>query len=133
MKLSTFLSWGKENVIGFKTDEKSGTTVVNYAWCKVCAKNYDSIIKIPFFKGEIKTAVKTFVDGTNNLTKYKIERHLKSKSHEIARSVEQDRPINERIIIEQPDETRKIQPTITSCINASAKDSYRKLVRTNCI
>ena len=103
---------------------------MNYVWCKVCTKNYDSIIRSPFYKGEIKTAVKTFVDGTNNVTKYKIERHLKSKSHEIALSVEQDRPINERIIIEQPDVTRKIQPTITSYINASAKDSYRKLLRT---
>ena len=59
-------------------------TVVNYVWCKVCAKNYDSIIKSPFYKGEEKT----FLDGINNVTKYKIERHLKSKSHEIALSVE---------------------------------------------
>ena len=84
----------------------------------------------PFYKGEIKTAVKTFADGTKNVIKYKIELHLKSKSHEIALSVEQDRLTDKRIIIEKPDVTRKIQPTITSCINASAKDSHRKLLRT---
>ena len=74
--------------------------MVNYVWCKICAKNYDSIIKSPFYKGEVKTAVKTFVDGINNVIKYKIERHLKSKSHEIALSVEQDRPIDKTIVIE---------------------------------
>ena len=99
---------------------------------KYVSKNYDSIIRSQFYKGEIKTAVKTVVDGTNNVTKYKSEWHLKSKLHEFALSVEQDRPINERIIIEEPDMTRKIQPTITSYINASAKDSYRKLLRTAC-
>ena len=70
--------------------------------------------------------MRTFVDGTKNIIKYKIELHLKSKSHEIALSVEQDRLTDKRITIV----TRKIQPTITSCINASAKDSHRKLLRT---
>ena len=99
--------------------------MVNYV-----LKNYDSIIRSQFYKGEMKTAVKTCVDGTNTVTKYKSERHLKSKPHDFALSLEQDWPINDRLISEKPDMTRKIQPTITSYINASAKDSYRKLLRT---
>ena len=38
IELSTFLKYGLAEVIGHKTVETGGKTLVNYVWCKVCAK-----------------------------------------------------------------------------------------------
>ena len=38
IELSTFLKYGLTEVISQKTVESGGKTLVNYAWCKVCAK-----------------------------------------------------------------------------------------------
>ena len=38
IELSTFLKYGLTKVIGHKTVEAGGKTLVNYVWCKVCAK-----------------------------------------------------------------------------------------------
>ena len=80
-KLGTFLCWGKEGFLGYKMEERNGTKLVNSVWCELSTKNYNAIIKNPFCKGEIKTPEKTFVEGTSKVTKYKLDHHLKSKSH----------------------------------------------------
>ena len=131
-KLSTFLSWGKEGIFGFKTEERQGTKLANSVWCKICAKNYDAIIKSPFCKGEIKASVKMFVEGTSNITKYKLDRHLTSKSHEIALLIEREKPTGEGSGLSRPGEgsARVIQPTIVSCVTASAREAFRKLLKT---
>ena len=36
--MATFLKWGKEEVIGYKTEEVNDKKVVNFVWCKVCAR-----------------------------------------------------------------------------------------------
>ena len=130
MTLSTFLSWGKEGIFGFMTEEKQGTKLGNSVWCKICAKNYNAIIKSPFCKGEIKASVKTFV--TSNITKYKLDHHLKSKSHEIALLLEREKPTGEGSCLSRPGEgsARVIQPTIVSCVTASAREAFRKLLKT---
>ena len=38
IELSTFLKYGLTEVISHKTVETGGKTLVNYVWCKVCAK-----------------------------------------------------------------------------------------------
>ena len=83
VKLGTFLCQGKECVFGYKMEERNGTKLVNSVWCKLCTKNYNTIIKSRFYSGEIKTSEKTFVEGTSDVTMYKLDRHLKSKSLEI--------------------------------------------------
>ena len=38
IELSTFLKYGLTEVISHKTVETGGKMLVNYVWCKVCAK-----------------------------------------------------------------------------------------------
>ena len=44
VKLKTFLSWQKVNLLGYKTEVKERVTYVNYVWCKVCAC-YEHVVK----------------------------------------------------------------------------------------
>ena len=84
VKLKTFQSWGKCNIIGHKTVLKDGITYVNFIWCKVCAKN-ESVIKADkSCKGEVAEAMLQFVKGMSNVTKHTVMRHLQGKAHKIA-------------------------------------------------
>lgn len=80
VKLSTFKSWAKEDVLGFKTEEFEGTTYVVFIWCEVCSCNLSLILLHPTCRGEAKIAMKTFIDQTNGVTKYNVDRHLKGKA-----------------------------------------------------
>ena len=73
VELSTFKSWGKENIIGYKTEvSTNGKIIVNYIWCKVCAAHKDSVLQSPSVKGNAKKSVLAFVSGTNVVTKYQV-------------------------------------------------------------
>ena len=37
VELSTFLSWGNQSVIGYKTNDENSKTYVVFIWCKCCA------------------------------------------------------------------------------------------------
>ena len=67
VNLSTFLSWKNEGVIGYKTEELEGKKVVNFVWCKVCARYKEMILSR--LKGSMKTSALAFIDGTNFVTK----------------------------------------------------------------
>ena len=43
-ELSTFLSWGKENVIGYKTKTVNEKKVIVKIWCKVYAEDKNKLI-----------------------------------------------------------------------------------------
>ena len=47
VELSTFLGWGKENIIGYKTTTVDNHTYVNFVWCKVCERNKNAILGHP--------------------------------------------------------------------------------------
>ena len=64
VELSTFISWEKSSSIGHKTITKpNGKTMVNFVWCKVCAR-YDNQI-VHRVKGSAKSSVLAFIKGTN--------------------------------------------------------------------
>ena len=45
VELSSFLSWGKKDVIGHKTLYlPNGKIMVNHIWCKVCAAHKNDIV-----------------------------------------------------------------------------------------
>ena len=54
-ELRTFLSWEKESVIGYKTEEIDGKTMVNFIWCKLCVCHKSSLSKN--LKGQAKISV----------------------------------------------------------------------------
>ena len=69
VELSTFLKYGLTDVIGHKTLEKEGKTMVNFIWCKVCAKFNNQIINSLSVKGSAKTSTLAFISGRNSVTK----------------------------------------------------------------
>ncbi len=119
--LETFKKWGKDGVIGFKTIEENSRRYVNFVWCKVCARNKDSLIAHPNCKGSIKKAVKAYIDGTNYVTKHNVTRHLEGDGHRIALSIEKSRPENERVAI-LPSSSGSVVSFSTSFILFLAED-----------
>ena len=101
VKLSMFNSWGKGSVLGYKTEESNSISYVNFIWCKVCARNSNSLLNHHKCKGEVKNSIKTFINGTNGVTKHAVDRHLKGKMHELALSIEREKPASKRMIISQ--------------------------------
>ena len=49
--LSTFLLWGKEQIIGYKSEGKDFRKILMKIWCKVSAKHRDEFLNNPTLKG----------------------------------------------------------------------------------
>ena len=71
-ELSTFISWGKESVIGHKEEVIGSKTYVTQIWCKLCAKHKNDIRRDPSIKGAALVSIKAFTEGTNVVTKYQV-------------------------------------------------------------
>ena len=72
-ELSTFLSWRKEHIIGYKPEEKDFRKTVTQICCKGCAKHMDEILNNPILKGVAATAATAFISGINSVTKHQVE------------------------------------------------------------
>ena len=72
IELSTFLKYGLSDVIGHKTWEKDGKTLVTSLWCKICAKFKAPVQSSSFVKGNAKKAAQAFINGTNMVTKFQV-------------------------------------------------------------
>ena len=101
VKLKTFLSWQKANILGYKTEVKEGVTYVNYVWCKVCARNEHVIKSDKSCKGEVGVSILQFVRGTNNITKHSVLRHFTSNAHKIAVEHESTKSQEQRISVDR--------------------------------
>ena len=95
MDLATFMKWGKDGVIGYKTITVDQRVYVNFVWCKVCKRN-----RHPNCKGPVKKSVKSYIEGTNFVSKHTVHRHLESEGHRIAVQIESSRPASERIVFQ---------------------------------
>ena len=71
-ELSTFLSWNKENIIGYNVEVINSKSLVNKIWCKLCAKYKQQILK-----GAMIASLKAFTEGTNVVTKYQVCKYTK--------------------------------------------------------
>ena len=72
IELSTFLKYGLTEVISHKTAEAGGKILVNYVWCKVCAKFKTQIESSSNVKVSAKTSALAFINGTNSVTKHQV-------------------------------------------------------------
>ena len=72
IELSTFIKYGLTKVIGHKTVETGGKTLVNYIWCKVCTKFKTQIKSSSNVKGSTKTSALAFINGTSSVTKHQV-------------------------------------------------------------
>ena len=75
-ELSTFLSWQKEDVIGYNVETVNSKQYVTKAWCKLCAKNKGEIVKDPMLKGVAVNSIKAFTEGTSVVTKFQVSSQL---------------------------------------------------------
>ena len=76
VSLQTFQTYETNNVIGYKTINIEGKIMVNFAWCKLCATHKNTIYSNPKCKGSAKKSAEVYIKGTNNITKWSIDRHL---------------------------------------------------------
>ncbi len=74
VEYSTFVSWGKDAVIGHEKVESQGKTYVVKVWCKICAKHKHKINAR--LKGSAKEHAKAFVDGTSSVTKHQVSFYI---------------------------------------------------------
>ena len=97
VELSTFLSWGKESIIGYKTENVDNRVFVNFAWCKICERNKNAIFVHPNCKGPVKKSVLAYIEGTNYVSKHNVHRHLEGEGHRIVLQIERAKPTADRI------------------------------------
>ena len=71
-ELHTFLTRGKEGIIGYKTENDDGKTYVIQIWCKLCAKYKGQLLGHPQVRGAAKRSIKAFTEGTNVVTKHQV-------------------------------------------------------------
>ena len=76
VSLQTFQTYETNNVIGYKTINTEGKIMVNFAWCKLCAKHRYTIYNNPKCKRSAKKSAEVYIKGTNNINKSSIDRHL---------------------------------------------------------
>ena len=76
VSLQTFEIYETNNVTGYKTINIEGKIMVNFAWCKLCVKHKNTIYNNPKCKGNAKKSAEVYIKGTNNITKWSIDRHL---------------------------------------------------------
>ena len=71
VEYSTFISWGKESVIGFNKIEENGKSFVVKVWCKICTKHKAKINSR--LKGSARTHANAFIGGTTSVTKFQVK------------------------------------------------------------
>lgn len=64
-ELKTFLSWGKEEIIGHEDITEHDKTISTKIWCKVYAKFKSQLLDDPVIIGGAKNSLKAFTEGTN--------------------------------------------------------------------
>ncbi|XP_057313455.1 uncharacterized protein LOC130654829 [Hydractinia symbiolongicarpus] len=126
--LLTFLRWGQNKVIWYKTSKVSGRTRVIEIWCKLCAKHKEKISN--GLKGAAVKAGRLFTEKTNVVIKHNFDRHLAGELHKLAMDLEKEE--NGGTSGEQTGQGTKWKCAIESSIKTLARDCYKKLLRTAC-
>ena len=70
---TTLKKYGKDSIIGSKTEEKNGKIMVTFVWCKLCAKHKTVILANPLCKESAKKSVEAYINRTNCITKWNIK------------------------------------------------------------
>ena len=76
VSLQTFQTYETNNVIVYKTINIEGKIMVNFAWCKLCAKHKNTIYNNPKCKVNAKKSAEVYIRGTNNIINWSIDGHL---------------------------------------------------------
>lgn len=126
--VATFISWGKQNIIGHEIKEVDNRQYVVFVWCKICRENENAIKLHPSCRGSARAAMLAYVHGTSFVTKCNVLRHLKGKAHQIAVEANQSNPEGVRVL--DDDKNVPTQAKITASIENVSRDAYRKMLNT---
>jgi hypothetical protein len=83
-QLSTFLKWPIGDSIDYSCTEENGKCLVVEVRCKLCSKHIDKLKRDDRVKGPIAKEVEVFANGSDNVKKHAVTRHLSGKVHSIA-------------------------------------------------
>ncbi|XP_057304412.1 uncharacterized protein LOC130641571 isoform X2 [Hydractinia symbiolongicarpus] len=114
VELKTFESWGKSDILGWKTEEKDGKVLVNYVWCKVCA-SLDNNMKHFHQKKHLK-----------RLEKLQKIRKEKTKKNNGTANLEQEKT-NEIVIVEDQHDVDKTTASAAPDYKEGLKKKKRKI------
>ena len=78
--------------------------------------NENALFQHPNCKGPVKKSVKSYIEGTNFVSKHTVNRHLESEGHRIAVQIESTRPASERVI-SQPSDGKVILLSIVTYLH----------------
>lgn len=70
VSLKTFESWGKNDIFGHKVTVVEGREMVNFMWCKLCAKYKKEISQ--HLKGVALASALAMANGTNFVAKHSV-------------------------------------------------------------
>ena len=79
MNVNTFLKWNVQNIFDYETETVEGTSYVIKIKCTMCVKHIDSIERDDRLKGVARQGMRTYVDGSNFITKHNVNRHINGK------------------------------------------------------
>ena len=126
VRTKTFKNWGF-STIGFI--EESGDVVE--VWCKTCSKHAAKICSQ--LKGKAALDINSFIEGTNFVTKFTLQRHLGSRAHTIGTELER-LDSNYRPNCDQSDDVDHdaacSQPRIHMALQEQSTEAYTKLMKT---
>jgi hypothetical protein len=78
VQFATYLSWKVQDSFDIAVTEIDGRQYVSTIWCKSCRKHAEKIRSDHRLRGKAKTDCIKYADGTTNVVKCSVTRHLVS-------------------------------------------------------
>ena len=78
VRYETFLSWKVQEYFDIDVAEVDGHLIVSKIWCRTCRRNSDKVRCSKRLKGQAKSDCLKFANGTENVVKCAVMRHLAS-------------------------------------------------------
>ncbi|ELT87424.1 hypothetical protein CAPTEDRAFT_201721 [Capitella teleta] len=100
-QLSTFLKWPIGDHIDYKVEEIDGKKMVIEIRCRLCTKHVEKIKADDRVKGTIINEIEVYVQGTSNVKKFAVTRHLSGAAHVLAQ--EYERLLSQTVTVRDPE------------------------------
>ncbi|XP_072015242.1 uncharacterized protein [Amphiura filiformis] len=94
VQFATFKKWNVIPIIGFDTNIENETLFVTKVWCNMCRKHANRVSADERVRGIARNVIYAYIDGTSNVTKFSVLRHLQGKAHQIG--LEYERVLQEQ-------------------------------------
>jgi hypothetical protein len=122
--------------IDYSCTEENGKCLVVEVRCKLCSKHIDKLKRDDRVKGPIAKEVEVFANGSDNVKKHAVTRHLSGKVHSIALEFERLLGTAVAASSDSPASTSSSstshghQPKINTSLSQASRTAYGKLFKT---